>query len=230
MELLKVAVIDDEKNDIEIINEKIQSISKKKNIPFSCSSFLSPGSLPERSFDIYVIDIDMPEISGFELSRKLSASYPSSKMIFCTNHNDLVFSTFEINTFYFVRKDHLEEDLRKAFEKYFRTCYRGHFQINDNRQIPLTKISFLEVSGNNLTITLQDGKEIETRKTLKAALEQVPSDQFIQISKYCVVNLGYVQDVRGINCILSNGKKLQISRSRKKEVLEKFDQFLASRL
>ena len=230
MELLKIAVIDDEKNDIEIINEKIQSISKKKNIPFSCSSFLSPGSLPERLFDIYVIDIDMPEISGFELSRKLSASYPSSKMIFCTNHNDLVFSAFEINTFYFVRKDHLEEDLRKAFEKYFRTCYRDPFQINDNRQIPLTKISFLEVSGNNLTITLQDGKEIETRKTLKASLEQVPSDQFIQISKYCVVNLGYVQDVRGINCILSNGKKLQISRSRKKEVLEKFDQFLASRL
>jgi DNA-binding LytR/AlgR family response regulator len=151
-------------------------------------------------------------------------------MIFCTNHNDLVFTAFEINTFFFVRKDHLEEDLRKAFDKYFRTCYRGLFQINDNRQIPLTKISFLEVSGNNLTITLQDGKEIETRKTLKASLEQVPSDQFIQISKYCVVNLGYVQDVRGMNCILSNGKKLQISRSRKKEVLEKFDQFLASRL
>ena len=224
MEPLKVAIIDDEKKDIEIINEKINSISKKKNILFSCSSFLSSDLLPEMPFDIYVIDIDMPEISGFELSRKLSASYPFSKIIFCTNHNDLVFSAFEINTFYFVRKDHLEEDLRKAFDKYFRTCYLGFFQISDNRRIPLA------ISGNNLTIAFQDGKEIETRKTLKSALEQVPSDQFIQISKFCVVNLSYVQDVRGMNCILSDGKKLQISRSRKKAVLEKFDQFLASRL
>ena len=230
MEPLEVAIIDDEKNDIEIINGKINSISKKKNILLSCSSFLSSDLLPEMPFDLYVIDIDMPEISGFELSRKLSASYPFSKMIFCTNHNDLVFSAFEINTFYFVRKDHLEEDLRKAFDKYFRTCYLGIFQVNDNRRIPLAKILFLEISGNNLTIAFQDCKEIETRKTLKSALEQVPSDQFIQISKFCVVNLSYVQDVRGMNCILSDGKKLQISRSRKKAVLEKFDQFLASRL
>lgn len=230
MAQLTIAIIDDDKKDLAMINENINHLLNEFDCQSQCSLFLGHDELPERQFNIYFIDIDMQNISGFDLCRNLASKFPTSKMVFCTSHNDLVFNAFELSTFYFVRKDHLVEDLRKAFKKYFKSGCFSLFDLSDRRKIPLSNIAYFEVSRNDLTIVLTDGKTIETRKTLKSALEQIPSDTFVQISKFCAVNLSFIQTIYRLDCILKNGKNLQISRSRKTEVMKTYDLYLANLL
>jgi two-component SAPR family response regulator len=55
-------------------------------------------------FDVIFLDIDMPEITGFDAAKKVKEISPESKIIFVTSKHDLVYNSFEYQPFYFIRK------------------------------------------------------------------------------------------------------------------------------
>ena len=68
-------------------------------------------------YDIYFLDIDMPNINGINIAEKINKFYQDSKIIFCSMRDDLVFDTHSVNSFFFIRKSNVESDLNKAYLK-----------------------------------------------------------------------------------------------------------------
>ena len=58
-----------------------------------------------------IIDIDMPEVNGFEAASYLKKWNRECCIVFVSNKDDLVFQSLVYHPFFFIRKAHLDEEL-----------------------------------------------------------------------------------------------------------------------
>jgi len=120
---IRCAIVDDNIDDLNKITELINNLSYESNTSFEVESFSDPRKLQLiKPYDLFVLDIDMPEINGFALANKIYVKNQDSVIIFCSAHDDLVFDSFKLNAFYFVRKSFLKEDMILALKKFISRC------------------------------------------------------------------------------------------------------------
>ena len=225
------AVVEDNIHDFDSINRIITHLSALSDHDFILSSFPSAQGLDiDQKFDLYILDIDLPKISGFQLANSIYRKWPEATIIFCTNHEDLVFDSFKLSPFYFVRKSFLKDDLTIALRKYIQNhmakknslliCTSGR-----TVSIPYSEILYFEVSHNDLYIKTT-GDEYLIRKTMKELLEEISNDQFIQISQSYVVNAAHITELVDDKVFLSNGQHIDISRRNIKTVRNKYNCYI----
>ena len=63
------------------------------------------------SVPVFLIDIDMPEVNGFEVASFLKKWNRECCIGFVSNKDELVFQAFAYHPFFFIRKTHLDEEL-----------------------------------------------------------------------------------------------------------------------
>jgi DNA-binding LytR/AlgR family response regulator len=220
-------IIDDSQHDLDSISSKMYEISQKENIELSCSKSLTyVDNLKSKHFDLYVIDIDMPIISGFNLAHKIESNVPDAVIMFCTNHDELVFDTFRLNTFYFIRKDHLACDMEEALAK-FKLIHIENAKVYPFRhhdiviKIPFNQIVYFEVLQNDLYIKTMSNNYHE-KKSMKHVLDEIPSGMFIQPNQNYLVNAKMVYKIEANILFMKDGLKFTISRSHLKRLKEEY--------
>lgn len=218
---VQVCIIDDNKTDITKIRNEISLLCSDDFDPNIASLYKvdSLSSIPYSQ--IYFIDIDMPKFDGFTVAKYILNRNKNSHIIFVTNRDDLVFDSFDFDTFYFVRKSTLKTDITRSIKKYLRTLTNNDFIVinynHDIYQINKSDIVWIESKGNNLNIHTNQF-ELNIRKTLKSLLVELNNINFIKIHNSFLVNLNYVQRIHKNTCYLSNGITLPISSLKKKQL------------
>lgn len=222
-------IVDDDRQFLNEIRASLNKLTIKMDYSFSIHIYDDPRSLQieKTKGDIYIIDIDMPGKSGFELAHEITEKNPVAIIIFCTKHDELVYDSFKLNTFYFVRKDNLFIDLFYAMQKLneFLQNSASFYNISTRKgveHIRHSDILFFEVTGNDLYIHLIDNSERIERKTLTSVMADLNDDSFIQISQNYIVNGNYITAVKTYAVILKDGTLLDIPKTRFKQVKEKY--------
>ena len=108
---VKVAVLDDENKDIENVKNYFEDI---KALDYQCTYFNNVNHLYEHEYDLYILDIEMPDTNGLEVAEKIKELYPYAIIMLHSKRNDLVFESFKVGVFFFIRKDHFKEDMEHA--------------------------------------------------------------------------------------------------------------------
>lgn len=209
---IKTHIIDDSIDDIK----KIQDILDISDIDFVYKSYTEFNrSIINSNVDLYILDIDMPDISGFDLAKKLYRNNNNPCIIFCSNHDNLVYESLMLNPFYFVRKNHLNDDFNMAFNKLKHSYnYKYANYISDNIDILLSRILFFEIDRNNLKIFLNNGEIIEERKTMKKLLNEFENNEhFLLVHNSFLVNMNYISNFSK-NIIYIDSYEIPISRSK----------------
>jgi len=85
METTKIILVDDNKQFRESIKDLIINVLKFEVVgeAENGSEFLK---LPNLNFDIILMDLSMPELNGFEATKKFLWGYPKSNIIAVTNN------------------------------------------------------------------------------------------------------------------------------------------------
>ena len=80
--MVKIAVCDDEKTYIDEVLKIIDNIEDTE-----ITTYISPKELLDsvNEFDIFVIDIEMPEIDGMFLAKEIREAREDAIIIFLTN-------------------------------------------------------------------------------------------------------------------------------------------------
>ena len=81
---MKVIIVDDEKKFIKMLAKRLVMRGIKTDIVDSGEEAIK--KIAHKDYDIAVLDIKMPGISGLELKKKLATIAPSLKFIFVTGH------------------------------------------------------------------------------------------------------------------------------------------------
>lgn len=84
--MIKIAIVDDH----SIVGEGTKTILSK--VPdfitvFEGSSIDFYNKITEKQYDVYLIDLHMPDIDGLQLSKKILQHYPDAKIIILTAHD-----------------------------------------------------------------------------------------------------------------------------------------------
>ena len=117
--MIKIAICDDNLKFSQIFYKKIKSITN--NDCMVLPPFFEGTEVIEylkiNSINILFLDIDMPKINGFDLAKILCEKYPDIIIIFVSAYEDFVYSSFEYCPFRFLRKSHLNDELKTTLEK-----------------------------------------------------------------------------------------------------------------
>ena len=198
-------------------------------------SYSNPSDprIMNREYDLYFLDIDMPEISGFELAVKIQKKYTDAIFLFVSGHNEFVYDSFRFSAFYFVRKDHFDIDmndaLHLAYEKLQRHEDRYHVEIKGDRtSLKFSEIVYFQKLQNKLLIVTQNHGELYEVKSMKILKGEVDfkKHNFCMISAGMCVNLGCVVRLKGFEIEMKNGKKLMVSRRFLQGVKEEYRCYL----
>lgn len=115
---MNILIVDDEIDTLE----EIEFYVKKYNFFDSCvvckNALEALEQAGKNSFDMALLDIDMPVINGLELADTLLNIFPFMKVIFITAYNHYATEAFEVNAIDYVLKPIREERLFKALDRF----------------------------------------------------------------------------------------------------------------
>ena len=182
----------------------------------------------EEAFDIYVLDICMPGMDGFQAAEKIRNRGGGRYLIFITSQDELVYQVFPYEPFAFFRKRTPELISRDMEETMKRLCARfvqeeilileGAYHIKE--QVRIGEIRYLWSQKNYLLYMLISNRQVRIRKTMEKAQEELRGKGFLRIHKSLLVNMGHlVQIDYKRNCVeMTGGEWLEIGISYRKQI------------
>ena len=224
--IIQCALVDDKLNDIQIIKNTIFHLCYGTDVTIQVTSFQNPAE--ERItdlFDMYILDIDMPNLNGFELAKRIYEKHSRAVIVFCTMHDNLVYDSFRLNAFYFVRKSNLEEDLAYSIKKFLSLQSKNTYIAKTASgiiKIPFEQILYCEVVHNNMYIHLENNNEIRERKSMQNLSTELSSMGFIQIGKSFLVNMRHIKRINDYTAVLSNNQTISIPKVQYTSICKKF--------
>ena len=232
--MITIAICDDDKNFTKELKNALGKCAENTIANMKCSVFYQGKDAIEEfktnSCDAIFLDIDMPEINGFQIAKTLKMINPNCIIIFCSNHNELVFDSFEYEPLWFLCKDNFETKLEVIFEKLIAKIQLQNEEFvikkkDDIFRVKYKDISYVTIFHHNVQIHKKE-KTIEFRGNLSDFEENFFKKNFIKVNSGCLVNLEEIYRIQDNQIILNNREIITISRSRKKEVKESFFSYL----
>lgn len=226
--MLRIAVCEDDPAACQIIAASVQRALAAEAQPYDIKLYsrgkvlLADVEDRECVFDILLLDIEMPDISGLKVSARAGALLPDAVQIFITDHMRYVLDAFALPTFRYIPKSQLDQRLPRALhdalEAIDRTVRRQIVLKRGDRlvSVPLSHIMYVTREGKNAVFhTAEDTERVRT--TLSQVLADL-DDAFILLDRGIIVNLAMISAIQGNEAVLTNGERLPISRRRSGEV------------
>ncbi len=181
----------------------------------------------KRKYDLVLMDIGLPGISGMEAAEMLRTRDEETLLIFVTDLAQFAVKGYEVGALDFVVKPVNYQSLSMRLDRAVRILKRrehGSVYLSTKhgaRVIPIASLVYVEVRGHNLEYHVEDEQTIKIRGTLAHfEEEQGSASRFVRISNSCLVNADHIRSVDGNTVRMSNGDELPISRTKKKAALE----------
>jgi len=115
---MKVLLVDDEKELVSTLAERLTLRDIEADWVTTCEEAIK--SVESKRYDVAVLDVKMPRMSGIELKKKLEEKTPDLKYIFITGHgseDDFITASSETGAeYYLVKPVNIDELIRKMKE------------------------------------------------------------------------------------------------------------------
>lgn len=237
---MRVAVVDDETEAIQAIENSISSWSSSANIPveiigFSDSrSFLdsfSPGH-----YQIVFLDIYIDSTDGLELARSIRSVSEDTMIIFCTTSRENMPEAFRFHAFDYIVKPVTTERMHTLLDDALKVIpsMNRYITFVSNRQdvnLPFSECIWTQSHGHYLRIKSRFGDEYTSRMTTRDFLSQTEGDnRFLQINKGIVANLDHIRRIEGTNCEMTDGTSLPIKIRKAAQISKSWQDYMFSKL
>lgn len=230
--MIKILLCDDDEKFVIKLNNDIQAYFNKTNLKVEISTITNSFEMMETfDYDIFFMDIDLTlkKIDGILLAEKIKQKNSKALMIFMSAKNELVFNTFKVGGFQFIRKNHYQYDFNETMQQlndYIinNMCFS---LINVNGRITkiyMNNIKYIMAIGHEINIFCYDG-HIFYRSTLKKTLEDLNFSNLVQIQKSIAVNLDYVDDFTKWK-VVCDKTEYKIGRVYQKKFLDYYENYL----
>lgn len=227
--MFNVSICDDSKYDIDKIKNALGMFSKRKHVELSISEFSNPEMLmyeieDGKIADIFILDVEMPNMDGFELADKIREHTETSIIIFLTSHDEMASMGYKSKALRYVIKLNLERDIEEALDSAIaeisnvndKTITLHHY--NDYWRIAYKDIICVTRISRQLVITTRLLGEITDNRGIKEFFDLLEDNRFLFIDRSCFVNIDYISQINGFSLKLKDGQVLPISRRSLKNV------------
>lgn len=229
------AIVDDEQTALCQIADQIHHLISGKIELFcfqNATDFLNQYAI--RKFDAAFLDIDMPDLSGFELTEKLHVINNNIQIVYITGRDDLITKAFRYRPIGFVRKHRIEQELPFAITTVLTELQKANREITltevrakggKTHIIPIHDIVYLESIKHNIEVHLTRKKILLIRESLSDFVNHPDFVDFVQIDAGTLVNLAHIC-WKNEQIELEDGTLLYVSRRRYTAVLSAYLKYI----
>ena len=224
----KIAVCDDEQNQIEYITSIVTAWSAHEGHSCEIRTFASAETFlfeyeEDKAYDILLLDVEMKNMNGIELAKRIRKDNNRAEIIFITSHFEFVGEGYEVDALHYLIKpissDKLTQVLTKAAEKLsveppsvVISCDGETFKLYES------DILYMESSLHYIVIHTKD-KEYKIKENM-SVFENKVSDDFYRIHRSYLVSLKHITrisrtsvNIGSTELPLSRGKYDEINRA-----------------
>ena len=195
---MKIGLVDDRRIDLDKLNGIISGLDGIEIIFSTTSAHEAYEYIKKEAVDLLIADIEMPNLSGYELADIIHSHALNIAVIFVTGNSGYAVHAFEINVHDYIMKPYPKERLiqsvQRLMEKNKSTEIAGRLYIKQKNNIHIIQkkdIIFIERSGRSTTIHTKTGC-IKTYQTLNELEGELRERDFIRSHRSFIINIHYV--------------------------------------
>lgn len=229
--MLKIAICDDEMNEVQNMYTILETIAAKHDIRIEIDDFLSGANLLEHikknnaQYDVIYLDIEMNDMDGIEVARGIRQLDGRVYLIYVTGYENYALEAYEVHPYHFILKPTSVEVMEKYFLNIYENIsseafYYEYYFKKDYYRILVNEILYFESDKRCIKIYMNDGEVYTYYDKLDVIEEKMKNSKadFWRIHQSFLINARYIRH-KGYDYVeLINGMKFLISRDRRKEV------------
>lgn len=230
--MIKIAICDDDKNQLlqiqSYVDDFIAVQGTERKIIYSTfqngADLLAEKDRGE-NFDIILLDVVMPFVSGIQLAEEIRATNSLTKIIFLTSSPEYAVDSYRLEAFYYLLKPVKKEAINSVLEK---ACmdilsnsekYIVIKQATGLRKIILSQLEYGEIVGHTIYYYLRGGETFKCLGTMQQLEKELLSDpRFIKPHRSYIVNIDFIKNLSIKAITTVGGADIPISRNNYQEI------------
>ena len=233
--LMNIAICDDDLQCAGMLNIMLEEYAQARTLKdftvyiYSHADDLIDAIQDNEYFDICILDIMMPDISGIDLGIKLRDENYEGVIIYLTASKDYALDSYKAKAFNYILKPIVPTDLYQTLDdalKDFSNKSDRYIMVRTkegNTRISLNNLLYVELNKRILIYHLDDGSTLESlylRVPFADAIQDILLDKsFIQCKISLVVNASKISTVTNDDVTFTNNEKACFSKKICNEIL-----------
>lgn len=242
--MFRIAICDDKIQDLENLRISTEIwLKETAGVNGTVDTFRNPQELKvclqekKRKFDLYLLDIMMPEVDGIQLGRLIRGKDMEVSVIYVTSSSEYALNAYGIHAIRYLMKPVDQKELYSALNlayALFNMRPKHTLLINGPDSVTsiiMEEVMYVENNVREITYRMSDGNSVVSVRrggTFEEAVGVVASDTcFIQPHKSFFVNLKYIQAMQLDTILMDDGRKIPIARRRMTDIHNKYIRFIS---
>lgn len=240
--MLRFALCDDDDKQRAVSEKLLREYLERPEAPAGRLAVFSSGKQLlaaveelDGGFDVYILDVVMPELSGVELGKQLRERGHSGAIIYLSVSAEYALDSYQAQAFYYLLKpvepSRLYPVLDKAvaaLEKQKHSCVAVKTK-HGLRLLRLDDILFAELARRAICYHLAGGERVDSVTIRRPFQEETAAlladDRFLLCGASFVVNLHYVSAVEKNSLWLDGGNQVPLARKTAREALRRWSDY-----
>ncbi|MGN6416558.1 MAG: LytR/AlgR family response regulator transcription factor [Pseudobacter sp.] len=202
---MNVLIVDDNEIARDIVGQIAGRIKDVKIVGECADALQAYNLLQETPVDLILLDIEMPGMSGLELTRNLGKG---PVIIFTTSKRDYAVEAFELNVADYIIKPVTPARLIQAIDKARELLASAEEELNMNgeefifirdssiiRRLKLNDILFVESMRDYVKLHTAQ-KFYAIHNTLKAVEDRLPAAKFLRVHRSFIIAIDKIDTIR----------------------------------
>ena len=173
-----------------------------------------------QNIDILFLDVEMPFLDGFGAAEELIKRSADTRIIFLTNHPELMQKAFKVKAFRYLIKPVNSKELKESLLDAIKDISANIKVIVDcNSPDGKTEvvvyekdIIYIEAIGDGVIIYTANQGALLSNKPLKYWAENLSQAAFFQTHKSYIVSLAHVAGIKKAAVTITNGKEIPLAK------------------
>lgn len=218
--MYRLAICDDEQADVVYLQSLLEKWAESTRATLKIERYSSAEAFlfqyeEDKAFDLLLLDIEMGEMSGVELARKIRQENRAVQIIFITGYMEYIAEGYDVEALHYLLKPVTAEKLFAVLDRAAERLKSKEKELclalpGTVVRIPFHEIRYLEVQRNYVTV---HGAEAYTVKKTLNELEGELDERFCRTGRSYIVNLLFVKKITKTQVVLKDGKEIPLSRN-----------------